>query len=200
MTAGSHSPSLYRALVAEGDPERRTGILIDFLRDRGEASYDEAVTQLAHALQTAALAERAGAQDAAVVGALLHDIGHLVLGEYEGEQGSAREDRAHEVVGARFLEAFFPAAVTDPIRYHVIAKRYLCTVDAQYHDGLSRASKRSLIVQGGPLSTPELEALEQQAYLPAAVEIRRWDDLGKDPDQTCPPLESYASRITAAWT
>ena len=198
MTSGGN-PNVYRALMSESDRARRTQILSDFLREHGSSFYDESVTQLAHALQTAALAEQSGAEDATVVSALLHDIGHLILGEHAGNPDSLNGDRAHEIVGARFLDPFFPSAVTDPIRYHVIAKRYLCTIDASYHNQLSEASRRSLVVQGGTLDPAELGALEGQTYLPAAVDIRRWDDLGKVLGQACPPLESYSSRITAAW-
>ena len=63
-----------------------------------------------------------------------------------------REDQNHEEVGADYLEPFFVEAVTTPIRLHVPAKRYLCTTDASYYDGLSEASKRSFQVQGGTLS------------------------------------------------
>ena len=43
----------------------------------GKTMYDSVVTQEEHALQTAALAERAGASDMLVTASLLHDVGHL---------------------------------------------------------------------------------------------------------------------------
>ena len=49
------------------------------LQTRGHAQYSgEPVSQLQHALQTAALAEGEGADDELVTAALLHDLGHLV--------------------------------------------------------------------------------------------------------------------------
>jgi len=48
------------------------------LRQRGGAGFgDECVTQRAHALQCARLAEGAGANPAPITAALVHDIGHL---------------------------------------------------------------------------------------------------------------------------
>jgi predicted HD phosphohydrolase len=43
----------------------------------GKTINDSVVTQEEHALQTAALAERAGASDMLVTASLLHDVGHL---------------------------------------------------------------------------------------------------------------------------
>ena len=47
------------------------------------------------------------------------------------------------------------AILTKLVRLHVPAKRYLCAVDPEYWEGLSDVSKRSLKVQGGPLSPAE---------------------------------------------
>ena len=44
---------------------------------RGVETYGEGVSQLEHALQCAACAERDGASAALIAATLLHDIGHL---------------------------------------------------------------------------------------------------------------------------
>ena len=49
-----------------------------FARKGGRAYEGEGVTQLEHALQTAARAEDAGASPALVTAALLHDLGHML--------------------------------------------------------------------------------------------------------------------------
>jgi gamma-butyrobetaine dioxygenase len=139
--------------------------------------YDEGVTQLEHALQTAALAEAAGASDALVAAALLHDVGHL----FELAAGRFRSDldRRHEAAGAEWLSDLLPPAVTAPIALHVLAKRHLCAVDATYAAALSPGSTASLAKQGGPLSTTEAEAFAAQLGAEDAVALRRWDDQAK---------------------
>ena len=46
--------------------------------------YDEAITELQHAVQCAELATAAGESDALVAAALLHDVGHLLLDDQVG--------------------------------------------------------------------------------------------------------------------
>ena len=45
------------------------------------------------------------------------------------------KDLKHEIVGANWLQQFPPKPVTEPIRLHVPAKRYLCAIDTQYWPG-----------------------------------------------------------------
>src|SRR5690606_5461654 len=119
----------------------------------GTQNYDEDVSQLDHALQTAALARAAGARDALIAASLLHDVGHLLeLRDGGLADGQTDADLGHEGRGARWLAAVFPAPVTGPIALHVAAKRYRCAIDPAYHDGLSDGSRRSLVRQGGPMS------------------------------------------------
>jgi len=136
------------------------------------------MTVAEHMLQTAALAMAEGAPDTLVAAALLHDIGHLTsdLGEYSPED---TEDKRHDESGADMLADFFPPAVTDCIRLHVAAKRYLCATEAGYHAKLSAASKHSLELQGGPMSATEIGAFRGLAFYEDAVRLRRWDDCGK---------------------
>ena len=122
--------------------------------------YDESVTELDHALQAAALAEAEGAPAELVAAALLHDVGHLVVGDLVPLDRPLDGDAHHEAVGARHLRRWFGPAVTDPVALHVAAKRYLCAVDAGYHAGLSPSSVRSLEAQGGPMSPAEAAAFE----------------------------------------
>ena len=149
-----------------------------------------AVTQLQHALQSAALAEAAGEPPTMIVAALLHDVGHMIhdLGENPAETGI---DDAHEVLGARWLAARFGAAVVEPVRLHVPAKRYLCAVDPAYLGVLSDDSLRSLALQGGPMTAEEVEAFRREPHLDAATRLRRIDDHAKDPRVATAPLEHY---------
>ena len=155
------------------------------LYDRwGAERYDEEIAQLAHALQTAALAAEAGAPDTLVAAALLHDIGHLL--ELRGDGLSP-----HEVMGPAFLAEVFPEEVTVPIGLHVAAKRYLCAVEPSYLSGLSAGSVRSLRRQGGPMSAEEVGAFEALTGWSDAVALRRWDDAGKVDGIAVPGLADY---------
>jgi len=154
--------------------------LIDdiFTRRGAEAYAGESLTVAEHMLQTAALAQAQGAPETLVAAALLHDIGHFTseFGEYSADD---TEDKHHDDAGARLLEGAFPPAVTECVRLHVAAKRYLCATDDLYDDTLSAASKHSLALQGGPMSAAEIEAFRGLAFHADAVRLRRWDDSGK---------------------
>jgi phosphonate degradation associated HDIG domain protein len=171
--------------------EQKVDTLFNYMEDRGQSFYDEVVTQLEHALQCAALAKEKNASPTLITGALLHDIGHIILDEHNAREAFLNMDLSHEKVGAQYLEPFFPEAVTTPIRLHVPAKRHLCTTDASYYDGLSEASKRSLKLQGGIMSDEEREAFEQIPYFEDGLILRRWDDLAKVKELDTPGLETY---------
>jgi phosphonate degradation associated HDIG domain protein len=144
---------------------------------RGELNYGEGVTQMEHALQSAALAEEHGCVPTLVAASLLHDIGHLF--EKEDEVAGFTIDHRHERTGAHALADLFGEAVWQPIAKHVAAKRYLCFKEEGYSAALSHASQRSLKLQGGPFNAAEAEAFESRAYWRDAVALRRFDDMGK---------------------
>ena len=140
-----------------------------------------------HMLQAGALAEAASAEGALVAAALLHDIGHL-LGQDEDRHGEA---------GAQWLSQWFGDAVTEPVRLHVAAKRYLCAVDAGYLGLLSAESVRTLSLQGGPMTAAEVAAFEALPFSRDAVAVRRWDDQAKDTVVTPPRFRHFAKSIEA---
>jgi phosphonate degradation associated HDIG domain protein len=180
------------------DAEVLVARLFELMETRGQSRYDDAVTQVEHAMQAAVLAAETQASDSLVVATLLHDVGHLLLDEHDGRPNFLAIDRGHEATGARFLRRWFPAAVVGPVALHVRAKRYLVAVDPGYAAALSPASRRSLAVQGGPLSPDEVRAFEAAPYAEAAVRLRRWDDAAKRPGRPVPPFASFASMIAAA--
>jgi phosphonate degradation associated HDIG domain protein len=157
----------------------------------GEGAQDylgEPVTQAAHMLQAAALAQRDGASDALIAAALLHDVGHF-MNAVGGHDADA--DRKHQDSGASWLAQWFGPEVTEPVRLHVAAKRYLCATEPEYAAVLSPASVASLNVQGGPMQQPELAAFEAEPHAAAAVRVRRWDDAAKDPGAPVPSFEHF---------
>lgn len=166
-------------------------LLFDLLAGAGSRRYGgEPVSQLQHALQSAQHAEKAGAAPALVAAALLHDIGHLIG---EGDEGAAAAgvDLRHEDVGADYLARWFPPAVTEPIRLHVPAKRYLCATSQAYFRALSPASRLSLQVQGGPFDPAAAAAFAALPFAPDAIRLRRWDEAAKLPDHPTPPVAHY---------
>lgn len=144
----------------------------------GGAYFGERVSVTEHSLQAAHFAQLEGAPPCLVAAALLHDIGHL-LNTAADDLAEWTEDAQHELIGARWLAQRFTGEVSEPVRLHVPAKRYLCATDAGYAGQLSTASAFTLKLQGGPMSTHEVQAFEAQRCHREAVRLRHWDDQGK---------------------
>ena len=164
-----------------------------FARRGAEQYTGEPVTQLEHALQSAALADDEGASDELVTAALLHDLGHLLhdLGASPTIQGI---DDVHQYRALPFLRGLFPDAVIEPIKLHVDAKRYLCATRADYFAQLSDDSRRSLALQGGIYTAVQAATFIAQPGAADAVRLRIWDDLAKEAGKTTPPLSHYLAR------
>jgi phosphonate degradation associated HDIG domain protein len=180
-------------------PAANSARVVDFIFDlfarRGATEYmGEAVSMSQHMEQTAACAVADGATDALVIAALLHDIGHFI-GDHPIDALENGIDNSHEEVGANYLQAHFPPTVSEPVRLHVAAKRYLCATDPAYLGRLSDASVNSLRVQGGPMSTAEIEVFETNPHHHAAVKLRLYDDDGKVAGLTINPLTNYRATL-----
>lgn len=181
--------------TGDQQPEQIIDFILNLFAERGATEYmGEAVTMSQHMEQTAACAVADGASDALVISALLHDIGHFV-GEHPIDALENGIDNNHEEIGARYLEPFFAAAITEPIRLHVAAKRYLCATDDGYFARLSNASVDSLRVQGGPMNAAEVDQFESNPYHGDAVKLRLYDDDGKVAGLTINPVTSYRSTL-----
>jgi [1-hydroxy-2-(trimethylamino)ethyl]phosphonate dioxygenase len=169
--------------------------IIGLFETRGDSLYGgEAVTQLEHALQAASLAEQEDATAELIAAALLHDLGHLLHALPADAPDTGIDDR-HESSAGTFLQHLFPAQVTEPIRLHVSAKRYLCAIDVDYMDSLSAPSRVSLHLQGGPMTPDEVSAFERNPHATDAIRLRRWDDTSKIPDHPTPPLSHFATLL-----
>ena len=177
------------------DPLRQE--LLDIFVGRATRRYGlSEINQLQHSLQAAALAEAEGASPATVLASLLHDVGHMIhqLGEDPAARGL---DDGHEELGARWLAERFGPEVSEPVRLHVAAKRYLCAVEPDYFGKLSPDSVRSLGLQGGPMSADEIAAFRTHPQHAEAVRLRRYDEAAKDPRATTPDFDHFLRHVPA---
>jgi [1-hydroxy-2-(trimethylamino)ethyl]phosphonate dioxygenase len=165
-----------------------------FERRGGEEYLGEPVTMAQHMLQGATLAERANAPEVVIVAALLHDIGHFTseFGTYHPDDV---EDRHHEDAGAEVLTPFFPTLVTDCVRYHVAAKRYLCATKPEYFNRLSAASVHTLGLQGGPMNAAEVAEFRRNPNLNQIIQVRYLDEAGKHANMETPPFAHFAPMV-----
>ena len=174
--------------MTAADPVR---VITDLFAAEGAREYlGEAVTQAQHMLQAASLAEGAGAAPELVAGALLHDVGHFT-GVVSGHELMSGTDNRHGDQGADWLAQWFGPGVTEPVRLHVAAKRYLCAVEPGYFGGLSPASVHTLRIQGGPMTPAESAGFEASPWCQSALRLRRWDDAAKDPAAVVPAFGYY---------
>lgn len=176
----------------ELSPQNIVAFLADIFERRGAESYlGEPVTMAEHMLQGAWLAEADGATDELVAAALLHDIGHYTS-EFGAYSPDDVEDKHHDDAGAEVLGPFFPPVVTECVRLHVAAKRYLCATDPSYFGKLSPASVHTLSLQGGPMSKTEVAEFRRNPFHAEAVRVRIWDEGGKVPGMTTRKFSDYA--------
>ena len=157
--------------------------------------YDEEITQLEHAVQEAALARLQGGDSADITAALLHDVGHFLMQSQAKDKRFHDRDLKHEIVGANWLAHAFCPQVTEPVRLHVPAKRYLCAVDPGYRARLSDGSKTSLVKQGGPMSEAKAKEFSALPGCDAAVRLRRIDDQAKVVGLAIRPIEDFADHL-----
>jgi gamma-butyrobetaine dioxygenase len=164
------------------EAERRVGeVEALFASSAMDEGYGERISIREHMLQGGELAAERGLGLYLSAAALLHDIGWGMDG------GQAR----HEDAAADLLAPIFGEAVSEPIRQHVAAKRYLVTREAGYADRLSPASVETLSRQGGPFSADEADAFEAVPFAQNAIALRRIDDDAKLADAAARPFSHF---------
>jgi len=141
------------------------------------------VSQLDHALQTAALLEQRSPDDPELAAAgLVHDIGHLMPGVGDKAHASAAADAVRAALGER---------VAGLVALHVEAKRYLVATESGYDAELASDSTSSLEVQGGPFSPEQVAAFRTRPLAAAATVLRRADDRAKVEGLVVRDLDSW---------
>ena len=163
--------------------------LVDLLAAGAGATLSPGATvsQLGHALQTAALLEHEHPGDTALaLAGLVHDIGHLLPGV---------GDRAHAAAGAGAVRTSLGDAVARLVGLHIEAKRYLAATDEGYGGALAPDSSLSLTRQGGPMSVAEAAVFTAQPLAMRAVVLRRADDRAKDERAVVRRLSEWVPRL-----
>ncbi len=157
------------------------------MAERGRRNYGEKITIAEHCLLTAAAAAAQGEPDTLVAACLLHDVGHF-LDEPDDDYGI----HSHGDLGGDWAAERFGPAVSEPVRMHVEAKRYLCAIEPDYHDTLSPASQYTLAKQGGPMSSEEADRFIAGPHAKDALRLRRYEDeRGKRADVDIPDLSHF---------
>ena len=154
----------------------------------------EKVTIAEHMIQTAMLAEKNNSPQSLICACLLHDIGHFIIQDPD-QLVSKSVDGKHEDIAFNFLKNYFKPEVTEPIKLHVNAKRYLCR-EKSYYNLLSKASKISLELQGGKMNNDEAQKFVLLKHHKDAITLRKYDDEGKIPNMKIKNINDYKELIT----
>ena len=165
--------------------------LAELMAVRGTQNYGEQITIAEHCLLTGAAAERHSEPDSLIAACLLHDVGHFL-----DEPDDAYGIHSHGESGGDWVSERFGAAVSEPVRMHIEAKRYLCATEPDYHDRLSAASRYTLTKQGGPMTDEEAARFSARPYVDNSLRLRRYDDEhGKRTGVEIRPLSHFESLL-----
>ena len=155
----------------------------------------EKVTISEHMIQTAMIAENAKSSNNLICSCLLHDYGHFIL-EDPDELVKKKIDGKHEDIGYEYLKKFFKKEVVEPIKYHVLAKRYLAK-KKKYFNSLSEASKISLKLQGGALNKKESKEFEKKYFFKQTIKLRKFDEVAKRTDIKMKSIIEYKNLLSS---
>ena len=153
----------------------------------------EKLTMSEHMIQSAMLAEKAKCSDNLVCSCLLHDYGHFII-EDPVSLVKNKKDGEHESIGYEYLKTFFNKEIVEPIKYHVIAKRYLAR-KKKYFNFLSEASKTSLKLQGGVLNDKESKEFKKNKYFKKSILVRKFDEAAKKNNIKMKSIDSFKSLL-----
>ena len=156
----------------------------------------ENVTIAEHMIQSAMMAEKSKSKDNLICSCLLHDYGHFILDDPD-ELVRNNQDGGHEDIGYEYLKKFFKKEVVEPIKHHVIAKRYLAR-DKKYYKRLSEASVISLKLQGGLLNSKEAKVFEKEEFFKDAIKLRKFDEAAKKTGVKIKDIIQYKDLLKAS--
>ena len=169
-------------------------IIANFINNKS-LYIGEKVTISEHMIQSAMIAEKAKSSGSLVCACLLHDYGHFIL-EDPDELVRKKLDGKHEDIGYEYLKKFFKEDVVKPIKYHVLAKRYLAR-NKKYFNSLSDASKISLKLQGGVLNMKESKEFEKKDFFKNSIKLRKFDERAKRTDIKMKSIIDYKNLLSS---
>ncbi len=177
--------------------KQTTDEIMQLFAQYGDSDYDgEPVTQTSHMMQCAMLAMQANADQELVLGAFLHDIGHLLGHRKQAEEMGGLGAINHEGIGAQYLKKHhFGDRICAVVEGHVAAKRYLVATDKSYAAKLSPASRETLRWQGGAMNEEEAKAFQQHPYFTEIIQVRLWDEGAKDSEAVLLPMSMFKNFI-----
>ena len=169
-------------------------IIANFINNKS-LYIGEKVTISEHMIQSAMIAEKAKSSSSLVCACLLHDYGHFIL-EDPDELVRKKLDGKHEDIGYEYLKKFFKEDIVKPIKYHVLAKRYLAR-NKKYFNSLSDASKISLKLQGGMLNAKESKEFEKKDFFKHSIKLRKFDEVAKKSDIKMKSIIEYKDLLNS---
>ena len=156
----------------------------------------ENVTIAEHMIQSAMVAEKTKSKDNLICSCLLHDYGHFIVDDPDGLVKN-NQDGKHEDIGYEYLKNFFKKDIVEPIKHHVLAKRYLAR-DKKYYNRLSEASKVSLKLQGGVLSNKEAKIFEKDEFFKDSIKLRKFDEAAKKIGVNIKDISEYKNLLKSS--
>ncbi|HWB26531.1 MAG TPA: HDIG domain-containing protein [Chitinophagaceae bacterium] len=166
--------------------------------EHGNEDYDgEPVSQTSHMIQCAMQAMAEGGDMELIIGAFLHDIGHLLRYKMETEAMGGYGVMNHDGIGGEYLRLNgFAERVCAMVEEHVAAKRYLVSTRPEYKDKLSPASFETLMkYQGGIMTKEEIAAFQNHPFFDDIIKVRLWDEEAKDSKAVLLPLKHFINLI-----
>ncbi|CAN5543697.1 HD domain-containing protein [soil metagenome] len=140
----------------------------------------EPVSQAEHMSQSAQFAIDEGYDEEVILAAFFHDVGHLLEHEMDVDYMDGYGIADHEKIGAEYLlSKGFSERIARLVTSHVNAKRYLTYLNPEYYEQLSDASKKTLVYQGGIMTTEEASDFEGGNDFELFIKLRSWDEAAK---------------------
>jgi len=175
-----------------------TNEIMRLFENYGNEDYDgEPVSQTSHMIQCAMQAMAEGEDMELILGAFLHDVGHLLRHEQTVDEMGGLGAVNHEGLGGDYLRRKnFSERLCAMVENHVDAKRYLVAMQPSYKDKLSEASLETLNMwQGGPMNDAEIILFKQHPYFDDIIKVRLWDEGAKDHEMVMLPLSHFRNLI-----
>ena len=140
--------------------------------------------------------EKTKSKDNLICSCLLHDYGHFIVDDPDGLVKN-NQDGKHEDIGYEYLKKFFKKDIVEPIKHHVLAKRYLAR-DKKYYNKLSEASKVSLKLQGGVLDSKEAKIFEKDEFFKDSIKLRKFDEAAKKIGVNIKDISEYKNLLKSS--